>query len=60
MRMPMEFEYDPSKSINNLEKHGISFEEAKNLWTDVNRVRIQARSDTEPRFALIAIYKEKT
>ncbi|MEE4359196.1 MAG: BrnT family toxin [Desulfococcaceae bacterium] len=55
----MEFEYDLHKSINNKIKHGIDFEEAKNLWEDHNRLRIQARSDTEPRFALIAVYQEK-
>ena len=55
----MEFEYDPSKSIANLEKHGIDFEEAKHLWSDENRIVIQARSDTESRYALIAHYKGK-
>jgi uncharacterized protein len=55
----MEFEYDLQKSISNKTKHGIDFEEAKNLWEDRNRIRIKARSDTEPRFALIAAYQEK-
>ena len=55
----MEFEYDPSKSIANLEKHGIDFEEAKHLWSDEDRIVIQARSDTESRYALIAKYKGK-
>ncbi len=55
----MEFEYDPQKSMNNKIKHGIDFEEAKNLWEDYNRIRIQACSDTEPRFALVAAYQEK-
>lgn len=54
----MEFEYDPSKSNTNLEKHEIDFEEAKHLWADVNRIKIQARSDTESRYALIATYQE--
>jgi uncharacterized protein len=50
----MEFEYDPNKSESNREKHGIHFDEAKALWLDPNRLEIQARSDDEPRFALIA------
>jgi uncharacterized DUF497 family protein len=50
----MDFEYDPSKSARNREKHGIDFEEAKGLWDDDNRLLIPARSDTEPRFALLA------
>ena len=55
----MEFEYDIQKSISNKIKHEIDFEEAKHLWEDRNRIRIQARSDTELRFALIAAYREK-
>ena len=55
----MEFEYDPQKSESNQIKHGIDFEEAKHLWDDVNRLQIEAKSETEPRFALIAIYGDK-
>ena len=55
----MEFEYDPQKSESNQKKHGINFNKAKHLWDDVNRLQIEAKSDTEPRFALIAIYCDK-
>ncbi|MEZ5672160.1 MAG: BrnT family toxin [Thiotrichaceae bacterium] len=55
----MEFEYDFNKSQINKQKHGIDFEEAKALWLDEDRVHIQAKSDTEPRFALIAYYNGK-
>lgn len=55
----MEFEYDPQKSESNQTKHGMDFEEVKHLWDDVNRLQIAAKSDTEPRFALIAIYGDK-
>ena len=55
----MEFEYDPQKSESNQIKHGINFEVAKLLWDDVNRLQVEAKSDTEPRFALIAIYDDK-
>ncbi|MBF0351414.1 MAG: BrnT family toxin [SAR324 cluster bacterium] len=55
----MNFEYDPQKSLANQEKHGIDFETAKNLWKDNNRILFQARSDTEPRVAMIASYKKR-
>lgn len=55
----MEFEYDPKKSRSNKQKHGIDFGESQALWVDINRLEIQARSDDEPRFALIAMLKEK-
>lgn len=50
----MNFEYDPGKSASNKEKHGIDFEEAKSLWLDEERLQIRAKSEDEPRFALIA------
>ncbi len=55
----MEFEYDPNKSKSNQDKYSINFDEAKHLWEDVNRLEIQAKSETEPRYALIAIYGDK-
>ncbi len=55
----MEFEYDSKKSRSNKKKHGIDFEESKSLWSDINRLEVQARSDDEPRFALIAMIKDK-
>jgi len=36
----MKFEYDPNKSITNMEKHGIDFEEAQALWKDSELVEI--------------------
>ena len=50
----MEFEYDPSKSDANREKHGIDFVRAQFLWTDQRRIVAPARSTTEPREAIIA------
>lgn len=55
----MEFEYDPKKSKSNKSKHGIDFEQSKALWLDINRLEVQAKSDDEPRFAMIAVYNEK-
>jgi hypothetical protein len=50
----MEFEFDPAKSEANRTKHGIDFVKAQELWKDLYAVQIEAKSDTEPRFALIA------
>jgi uncharacterized protein len=48
------FDFDPAKSAANKAKHGIDFVEAQALWNDVNRLDAPARSQTEPRHALIA------
>ncbi len=48
------FEYDAKKSESNKIKHGIDFEQAKNLWLDPNRVSIEARTSDEERYLLIA------
>lgn len=50
----MEFEFDPAKSAANKEKHGIDFIESQDLWDDLRRLIVPARSADEPRFALIA------
>jgi uncharacterized protein len=55
----MEFEYDPEKSRANREKHGIDFEEARDLWADPDAIGFRARSDDEERFALLGIVREK-
>ena len=52
----MEFEFDEKKSQINAEKHGIDFEEAQFLWCDERRLVVEARSETESRYALIAFH----
>ena len=49
----MKFEYDPNKSQTNLEKHGIDFEQAQEIWKDVSRLEIPARTIDESRFLVI-------
>ena len=49
----MTFEFDPAKSAANKSKHGIDFEAAQALWADDHAIEIDARSDTEPRSAVI-------
>jgi len=50
----MEFEYDTSKSMSNLVKHGISFNDAKLLWRDPKVLVIKASQVVEPRWIAIA------
>jgi uncharacterized DUF497 family protein len=55
----MEFEFDPAKSMSNLVKHGISFNDAKKLWRDPNLLLIRAGHVTEPRWIAIACIDAK-
>lgn len=55
----MEFEFDPVKSAANKEKHGIDFIESQELWADLRRLIVPARSADEPRSALIAEWHGK-
>ena len=54
----IDFEFDPGKSRRNYEKHGISFEEAKEIWT-VLGVTLEAREGEEPRFIRISYWRER-
>ena len=36
----MEFEYNPEKSQSNKTKHGLDFEEAKQIWEDIDRLEV--------------------
>lgn len=49
------FTWDQNKNEINIEKHEISFEEAKALWDSPRQIRVNARStESETRFALIS------
>lgn len=50
----LKFQYDSKKSLSNLRKHGIDFEQAQVLWDDPNLLKLQARSDDEQRSLIIA------
>jgi len=50
----MEFEFDSAKSMSNLAKHGISFNDAKQIWRDPKLLIIRTRQVTEPRWIAIA------
>lgn len=55
----MAFEYDGEKSAANKPKHGIDFEEARELWADPARVEIPARVTDEPRWLVIGRIADK-
>lgn len=58
-RSLMQFEFDPEKSRENKQKHGIDFIEAQTLWDDEFLIEGKARSDTEPRYVAIGVIDEK-
>ena len=49
----MGFEFDPEKGDRNLAKHGIDFQDARELWNDPNLLEIPARTEDEPRSLVI-------
>ena len=48
------FEFDLEKSEKNKLKHGIDFNEAKNLWGDIFRIVIPTKTIDEEGYILIA------
>ena len=55
----MEFEFNSAKSMSNLVKHGISFNDAKQLWRDPKVLIVRARQIAEPRWIAIARINRK-
>ena len=53
------FEYDESKSLANLEKHGIDFIAAQELWIDPEALEVKAKSGDEERFIVIGMIQDK-
>lgn len=53
------FEFDDKKSLANLEKHGIDFVAAQQLWADPDLIEIAARSTDEQRTLVIGAIKDK-
>jgi hypothetical protein len=58
--VPLEFAFDPEKSTGNKAKHGIDFIEAQEIWTDVDRLEVPARSLDEARHLVIGRIGETT
>ena len=55
----MEFEFNSAKSMSNLAKHGISFNDAKQLWRDPKVLIVRARQISEPRWIAVACINQK-
>jgi len=55
----MEFEFDPGKSRENRNKHGIDFVEAQALWDDPALLEVPARTTDEPRFLVVGRIGER-
>ena len=49
----MKYEYDENKSLSNKQKHGIDFEEAKDLWNDDRLLEIKTSFSNEMRYIYI-------
>lgn len=54
---PLRFDWDPQKAIANARKHGVSFEEAKEVFYDENAVEFydDEHADWEDRFLLLGM-----
>jgi uncharacterized protein len=55
----MDFEFDPQKSLSNLEKHGMDFDQAQALWQDDDLLEIPAKTTDESRWLVIGKIKDK-
>ena len=55
----MTFEFNSKKSAANLDKHGIDFEDAQDLWLDYQGLEMNARTIGEQRKILIAQVKDE-
>jgi uncharacterized DUF497 family protein len=51
----MSYEWDPSKAIANIEKHGIDFADAVTVFDDLNAVTIDDLDYEDQRFTTIAM-----
>jgi uncharacterized protein len=55
----LSFEFDEQKIRINLEKHGIDFVQAQDLWNDPYLIEIPVKTTDEPRFMVIGRIKGK-
>ena len=56
----IKFEWNTTKAVTNIKKHGISFEEAKSVFFDDFALQFfdQENSDTEDRFLMLGMSNE--
>lgn len=50
----MRFEYDRVKSLSNLDKHGIDFDQAQQIW-DGFHIKAHAKRRGERRYAVVGV-----
>jgi len=55
----MHFEFNPTKSKNNKNTHGIDFIEAQALWNDPDLLEIPAKTTDKQRFLVIGKIEAK-
>ena len=55
----MEFEFDPAKSAANRAKHGIDFDEARELWNDDGLLELPGEFEGEARNLVIGVMAGK-
>lgn len=57
MTAEYEFEWDPRKAFNNMDKHGVSFEEAATVFHDPHFITVidEEHSTDEERFITIGL-----
>ncbi|MBR7888777.1 BrnT family toxin [Marinomonas sp. A79] len=53
------FEFDTNKSSTNLNKHGINFIDAQELWSDPDLLQVKAKSEGEQRYLIIGTIADK-
>jgi uncharacterized DUF497 family protein len=53
------FEFDTNKSCTNLDKHGINFIDAQELWADPDLLQVKSKSEGEQRYLVIGIIAGK-
>jgi hypothetical protein len=53
------YEFDDNKSRANLEKHGIDFQAAQELWKDPDLLEFRAISNDEDRYLVIGLIGAK-
>lgn len=55
----MKFQWDERKNLSNIKKHGISFEEAAYVFSDIDMISLfdEEHSDTEERWISIGKIK---
>jgi len=54
------FEWDTGKADENMDKHGVSFDEAKSVFSDENAIEFydEKHSEREDRFLLLGLSKD--